>query len=291
MTPDSRSLSGRLFVGAQHLLPQHLLSRGMHALARSRWSPLKNLFIRSFLRFYAVNLAEAEHSDPTAYESFNAFFTRALKPGARVIDRAAEALVSPVDAVVSQAGRIERDMLLQAKGIHYAAAALLGGDAARARPFEGGHFATLYLAPYDYHRIHMPLAGTLTSVTFIPGDLFSVNAVTAAGVPGLFARNERIACLFDTAVGPVAIVLVGALFVGSMSLAWLGEVEVDGSKAPRELPLGEALPAFDKAAELGRFNMGSTVIVMLPPDAVEWSSGLTPGSAVRLGERIGTLRR
>jgi phosphatidylserine decarboxylase len=291
MTPDSRSLSGRLFVGAQHLLPQHLLSRGMHALARSRWSPLKNLFIRSFLRFYAVNLAEAEHSDPTAYESFNAFFTRALKPGARVIDRAAEALVSPVDAVVSQAGRIERDMLLQAKGIHYAAAALLGGDAARARPFEGGRFATLYLAPYDYHRIHMPLAGTLTSVTFIPGDLFSVNAVTAAGVPGLFARNERIACLFDTAVGPVAIVLVGALFVGSMSLAWLGEVEVDGSKAPRELPLGEPLPAFDKAAELGRFNMGSTVIVMLPPDAVEWSSGLTPGSAVRLGERIGTLRR
>jgi len=291
MTRDSRSLAGRLFVGMQHLLPQHLLSRGMHALARARWSPLKNLVIRSFLRFYPVNLAEADRSDPTSYESFNAFFTRALRPGARTIDAAADALVSPVDAVVSQAGRIERDMLLQAKGIHYSVAALLGGDAARAQPFEGGYFATLYLAPFDYHRIHMPLAGTLTSATFIPGDLFSVNAVTAAGVPGLFARNERIACLFDTVAGPMAVVLVGALFVGSMSLEWLGEVTAEGSKSPRELPLGDGLPAFEKAAELGRFNMGSTVVVMLPPGAVEWSPGLAPGSAVRLGERIGTLRR
>ncbi len=291
MTRDSRSLAGRLFVGMQHLLPQHLLSQGMHALAHARWEPLKNLVIRTFLQFYAVNLAEAERSDPTSYETFNAFFTRALKHGARTIDSATDALVSPVDAVVSQAGRIERDMLLQAKGIHYSVHALLGGDEADALPFEGGHFATLYLAPFDYHRIHMPLAGTLTSATFVPGDLFSVNAVTAAGVPGLFARNERIVCLFDTAVGPMAVVLVGALFVGSMSLSWLGEVTAEGSRSPRQLPLGNGLPALDKAAELGRFNMGSTVIVMLPPGAVEWSSTLTPRSAVRLGERIGTLRR
>lgn len=291
MTDGSRSLAGRLFVGMQHLLPQHLLSRGMHALAHARWKPLKNLVIRTFLRFYSVNLEEAERSDPTSYETFNAFFTRALKHGARTIDAAADALVSPVDAVVSQAGRIERDMLLQAKGIHYSVAALLGGDVSGARPFEGGRFATLYLAPFDYHRIHMPIAGTLTSATFVPGDLFSVNAATAAGVPCLFARNERIVCLFDTAVGPMAVVLVGALFVGSMSLSWLGEVTAEGSPSPRGLPLGDGLTALGKAAELGRFNMGSTVIVMLPPGAVEWSSTLTPGSAVRLGERIGTLRR
>ena len=284
------SAGDRLFVGTQYLLPQHLLSRGMHAVARARWAPLKNLVIRVFLSFYTVNLAEAERSDATSYESFNAFFTRALKPGARPVDTAADALVSPVDAVVSQAGRLERDMLLQAKGMQYTAAALLGGDEVGARAFLGGSFATLYLAPYDYHRIHMPAAGTLSRATFIPGDLFSVNAVTAASVPGLFARNERIACLFDTAFGPMAVVLVGALFVGSMSLSWTGEVAAAGSRSPRELPSADALIALDKAAELGRFNMGSTVILMLPPDTVEWSADVTPGSAVRMGQRIGTLR-
>lgn len=289
MTGAAPSPGGRLFVGLQHVLPQHLLSRGMHLLARARWRPLKNLMIRSFLAFYAVDLGEAELSEATGYESFNAFFTRALKPGARPVDAAPDALVSPVDGVVSQAGRIERDMLLQAKGMRYSAAVLLGDDEPAAQAFADGSFVTIYLAPFDYHRIHMPLAGALRRARFIPGDLFSVNAVTTAGVPGLFARNERIACLFDTGVGPMAVVLVGALFVGSMSLSWKGEVTAAG---PRELPPPGGTPlTLDKAAELGRFNMGSTVIVMLPAGAVAWSSRLAPGCSVRTGERIGTLRR
>jgi phosphatidylserine decarboxylase len=291
MGREAPSLSDRLFVGMQYLLPQHVLSRGMHAMARVRARPVKNLAIRAFLSFYNVNLSEAESPDPRDYESFNAFFTRALRPGARPVDPEGAAVVSPVDGIVSQAGPIERDMLLQAKGIHYTVADLLGGDVGLGRAFEGGSFATLYLAPYHYHRIHMPLAGTLTRTIHVPGDLFSVNAVTAASVPGLFARNERIACLFDTSAGPMAVVLVGALFVGSMSLVWAGEVTSERPRSARELELPDPLLALDKGAELGRFNMGSTVIVMLPRDAAAWLPGLTPGSAVRMGERIANLAR
>ncbi len=284
------SLGDRLFVGMQYLLPQHLLSRAMRAIARVRVRPVKDLAIRAFLRHFTVNLAEAERSDPAAYESFNDFFTRALKPGARTIDTDAMAIVSPVDGVVSQAGPIERDMLLQAKGIHYSAAALLGGDPALAGDFEGGSFATVYLAPFDYHRIHMPFPGTLRRARYIAGDLFSVNTVTANSVPGLFARNERIACVFDTALGPMAVVLVGALFVGSMSLAWAGEITAGRDQGVRDLPVHDPLVALEKGAELGRFNMGSTVILMFPPGAVELATGLAPGRALRMGERIATRR-
>ena len=213
MSRGHTPIGDRLFVGMQHLLPQHLLSRVMHAVARSRFAPLKNLVVGSFLQLYSINLSEALQPDAYAYESFNAFFTRALKPDARPVDQAADAVVSPVDGTVSQAGRIERDMLLQAKGIHYTSSALLGGDHDLARQFDGGSFATLYLAPFNYHRIHMPLTGTLLRARHVPGDLFSVNSVTAASVPGLFARNERVACVFDTLAGPMAVVLVGALFV------------------------------------------------------------------------------
>jgi len=279
----------RLFVGMQYLLPQHLLSRGMHAIARVRARPVKNLLIRTFTHFYPVNLAEAEHAEPAAYGSFNEFFTRALKPGARPLDADPRAIISPVDGLVSQAGVLEGEMLLQAKGIHYSAAALLGGDAALAREFEGGCFATLYLAPYDYHRIHMPFAGTLRRARYVGGDLFSVNAVTAASVPGLFSRNERIACLFDTALGPMAVVLVGALFVGSMSLAWAGEITVTRTRTVRELPATDPMVALDKGAELGRFNMGSTVVLLFPRGAVELDPArLVAGAAVRMGERIAT---
>jgi phosphatidylserine decarboxylase len=205
------------------------------------------------------------------------------------VDRAAEGVVSPVDGSVSQVGQIERDLVLQAKGIHYSVAALLGGADELARQFEGGCFATLYLAPYNYHRIHMPLAGTLVSARHVPGDLFSVNAATAANVPGLFARNERVACVFDTVAGPMAVVLVGALFVGSISLSWSAGLPSGAAGRVRELPAGESLVALDKAAELGRFNMGSTVILLFPPGRVNLSPGLAAGVAVRMGERIATL--
>ena len=286
----SAGLADRLFVGMQYLLPQHLLSRAMRAFARIRARPVKNLAIRSFLRLYTINLAEAEHADPAHYESFNAFFTRALKPGARTVDPDPAAVVSPVDGTVSQAGPIERDMLLQAKGIRYSAADLLGGDEQLAARFEGGTFATLYLAPYDYHRIHMPLSGTLTRARFVPGDLFSVNAVTASQVPGLFARNERVVCLFDTAAGPMAVVLVGALFVGSMSLSWLGDVGAEPGRRVHELGGGDGpLVALDKGAELGRFNMGSTVVLLWPRGSVRLDGHLVAGSGVRMGGRIALL--
>lgn len=291
MTRQRKTPSGRLFVGMQYLLPQHLLSNAMHALARIRLGPVKDLLIRAFLSAYPVNLAEADKPKASDYESFNAFFTRALRPGVRPVDADAAAIVSPVDGTVSQAGRIERDMLLQAKGIQYPVASLLGGDGSLAKDFENGQFATLYLAPYDYHRIHMPLAGTLRTARFIPGDLFSVNATTASTVPGLFARNERICCLFDTVAGPMAVVLVGALFVGSMSLSWVGEVRAGPQRQVHEIQADGTLLALHKAAELGRFNMGSTVIVMFAHGAVAPVEGLIPGRSVRMGERIATLAR
>ncbi|MBX3703448.1 MAG: phosphatidylserine decarboxylase [Steroidobacteraceae bacterium] len=278
----------RAFIGLQHLLPQHLLSRLVRVLARSRIGLLRTALIRAFLRGYPVDLSEAVHADPAAYPSFNDFFTRRLRAGARPLDPDPRAVLCPVDGVVSQAGAIEGDALLQAKGIRYSPAALLGGDAPLAAPFAGGSFATLYLAPHNYHRIHMPLAGTLVRARFVPGDLYSVNAATAAAVPGLFTRNERIACVFDTAAGPMAVVLVGALFVGSMSLAWCGEVRVPG-RAVHELPVRDPIIALDRGAELGCFNMGSTVILMFAPGAVALADGLAPGQAVRFGERIASL--
>ena len=288
MSTTPNATGDRLFVGLQHLLPQHVLSRAVHAIARVRAKPIKNLLIRAFLRSYAVNLSEAQHSDPDAYESFNAFFTRALKPGARTVDVATEAVACPVDGAVSQAGRLERDMLLQAKGLQYTAGALLD-DEPMAREFDGGSFTTLYLAPHNYHRIHMPLAGTLRFARYVPGDLFSVNASTAAGVPNLYARNERIALVFDTVAGPMAVVLVGALFVGSMSLAWAGEVTAERPQRPCALPVNDPIVALARGAELGRFNMGSTVILMFPAGRIRFSEGLLPGAPVRMGERIASI--
>lgn len=282
-------LGERLFVGIQHLLPQHALSRGMHALARLRFAPAKNLCIRAFLRHYPVNLAEAERPDPASYASFNDFFTRALKPGARPVDPAPEAAICPVDGTVSQTGQIRGDRLLQAKGIDYTVAGLLGGDESVAREFEDGVFATLYLAPFNYHRVHMPLAGTLRRARYVGGDLFSVNAATAAGVPGLFTRNERIACIFDTAAGPMAVVMVGALFVGSMSLSFAGEVTAERARTFRDLPVTDPIVALDKGAELGRFNMGSTVVVLFARDRARLEPDLLPGAAVRFGRRLATV--
>jgi phosphatidylserine decarboxylase len=280
----------RAFIGLQHLLPQHALSRLAGALAGSRIGLLRSALIGGFLRHYPVDLSEAARPDPGDYASFNEFFTRRLRAGARPADADPRAALSPVDGIVSQAGAIDGDALVQAKGIGYSAAALLGGDEPAAAEFAGGAFATLYLAPQNYHRVHMPLAGTLRIARFVPGDLYSVNAATAAAVPGLFTRNERIACLFDTTAGPMAVVLVGALFVGSMSLAWAGMVRPRARRVVTELPVRDPIIALDRGAELGWFNMGSTVIVLFGPSGPSLAAALVPGSTIRVGQRLATLR-
>lgn len=287
---SERSLGERAFIGLQYLLPQNLLSRLVGWIAESRIGLVRTALIRLFLDRYPVDLAEAARSDPSAYASFNDFFTRRLKAGARILDADPRAALCPADGVLSQVGPIAGDTLLQAKDIDYSAAALLGGDAALAAEFSGGAFATIYLAPHNYHRVHMPLAGTLRLARFVPGDLFSVNATTAASVPGLFARNERVACVFDTASGPMAVVLVGALFVGSMSLAWADRIRPAGARRVFELPAHDPIIALDRGAELGWFNMGSTVVLLFGPRGPALVEGLAPGRALRVGERLALAR-
>jgi phosphatidylserine decarboxylase len=278
-----------VFVALQYLLPHHLLCRLVYALTRSRVRWFKDWLIGAFVRSYAPDMADAAEPDPLAYPSFNAFFTRPLRPGARPDDPDARAITSPCDGAVSMAGEIRGDRLLQAKSHDYTLAALLAGYGDWSARFAGGSFATLYLAPFDYHRVHMPLAGRLRAAWHVPGRLFSVNRQTAERVPGLFARNERVLCAFDGERGPFIVILVGALFVGSMSTVWHGEVTPDrassGTRALAARP--EASPWQPRGAELGRFNMGSTVILLLPPGAADWDVGLQPGATVRVGQRLG----
>jgi phosphatidylserine decarboxylase len=243
------------------------------------------------VRHFRPDMSDAADPEPRDYPSFNAFFTRSLRPGSRAREQDPTALASPVDGTVSQIGTIEGSSLLQAKGHHYSLEALLGGDTAWAKRFTGGSFATLYLAPYNYHRIHMPAAAALRSAWFVPGRLFSVNAVTAGSVPGLFARNERVICAFEEGPLAFALVLVGALFVGSISTVWHGDITPCSPRRPARLPIdtGRASQRLESGAELGRFNMGSTVILLLPPGTAAWLPQLQPGSAVRVGQRIGQL--
>lgn len=289
---ESPTLRARFFVAMQYLLPQHFLSRQVHRLARSRLKPVKNALIASFVRHFRPDMSDAAEPEPLEYPSFNAFFTRSLRPGSRPSDPDPLALVSPVDGAVSQVGRIEGSSLLQAKGHDYTVEALLGGASGWTERFIGGSFATLYLAPYNYHRIHMPAAGTLRGAWFIPGKLFSVNAVTAAAVPGLFARNERVVCAFEEGSLSFALALVGALFVGSIATVWHGDVTPCSPRRATALPMdtGRAPMRLERGAELGRFNMGSTVILLLPRATAEWLPQLQPGSTVRVGQTI-ALRR
>jgi phosphatidylserine decarboxylase len=294
--PPAPSLRDRLFVAMQHALPQHFLSRIVLRLTRVRLRPVKNLLIRSFLRGFKPNMSEASQPNPLQYPSFNAFFTRSLRAGARPIDIDPGVLVSPVDGTVSQIGRLDGSKLLQAKGHDYTLEALLDGAPEFAEAFKGGAFATLYLAPYNYHRIHMPLAGTLRAAWFVPGKLFSVNAVTAAAVPGLFAKNERVVCLFDCVVDgrprSFAMVLVGALFVGSIATVWHGDVAPRSPHERVDLPLDASRSPLklSKGAEMGRFNMGSTVILLLPPDLLDWLPKFASGTRVEVGQMLARLR-
>jgi len=274
----------------QYLLPQHLLSKWLSKLTHCENRLWKNLFIQAIVRVYGVNMQEAKQPDPTAYASFNHFFTRELKPGIRPLASAADAVASPADGVISQAGVIDEGRIFQAKGHSFTVLELLGGDVERAKPFVNGAFATLYLSPKDYHRLHMPLSGQLQEMVHIPGKLFSVNTVTVNNVPNLFARNERVACIFDTEVGPMALILVGAIFVSSIETVWHGVVTPPTIAETRLWRYQTGETTLDKGAEMGRFNMGSTIIVLFGQDKVRWNAELIAGKAVKLGELLGHSR-
>jgi phosphatidylserine decarboxylase len=284
------TLSDRLFAALQYVLPKHLLSRFIYAVTRSETKWIRNLILKIFLRSYRVTMREAVESDPFAYPSFNAFFTRALKSDARPIDRTPHSIASPVDGTLSQCGPLRDNLLIQAKGHYYSLEELLG-DPQRASAYRNGTFACIYLAPYNYHRIHMPLDGIARDNIYIPGELFSVNAATARAVPRVFARNERLICEFDTLGGRMAVILIGALFVGSIETVHCGEINPPPrrGKGPQEISKGIG-QRIEKGAELGRFNMGSTVILLFEKDRAAWSSNLFPEATVQLGSAIGFVR-
>jgi phosphatidylserine decarboxylase len=286
------SVGARLFVALQHVLPQHAITGLVYRLARIRTPWLKRLLIRGFLQLYTVDLAEAANADPESYATFNEFFTRALRPGARPPCTGERDVASPCDGTVSQRGTIAAEGLLQArlvaKSHSYSLESLLA-DPVLATEFVGGEFATIYLAPYNYHRVHMPLAGRLRAVRYVPGKLYSVNAATALGVPNLFARNERVVCLFDTQAGPMAVIFVGALNVGSVGLVFAGDVTPTRPRRGRLLDIPAEPLVLERGAELGRFNMGSTVIVLLPRGSCTWDPSFLPGRPVRLGTAIARL--
>ena len=280
----------KLFVLSQYVTPQRAVSRLAGRLADSTSAPaLKNRVVNWFIGRYGVNMSEAAESDPTVYPSFNAFFTRALKPGVRTVAEGTDVFVSPVDGTISQLGQISNDRVFQAKGQSFGLTEILGGDDSRAEPFRHGEFSTIYLSPKDYHRIHMPMAGTLREMVYVPGKFFSVNPVTAAHVPNLFARNERVVCIFDTEAGPLALVLVGAMIVGSMETTWAGVIAPEPAQITRWVYQGEDAISFEKGEEMGRFRLGSTVVLAMPKGAVTWDANQVPGKSVRMGEAFGRV--
>ena len=274
----------RLAVFLQYLLPKQALTTLMGRLAGLRGGRWTTAVIRRFIARYGVDMAEATQPDPAAYATFNDFFTRALRHGARPL--AAADLICPVDGAVSQFGAIERDQIFQAKGHHYSTAALLGGDAQLAAQFQDGHFATIYLSPRDYHRIHMPCTGTLRRMVHVPGDLFSVNPATARGVPGLFARNERVVCVFDAQEGPFVMVLVGATIVGSMATVWHGQVNPPRTGALRSWDYAPGATTLRQGEEMGRFLLGSTVVLLFPKGPLRFNEAWGPAHPVRLGQSM-----
>jgi len=279
----------RLFVYLQYLLPKHLLTSLVHRVARIRQPAIKNGLISGFLRLYDVNLDEVRLNVPDDFETFNDFFIRELEDGARTVDANPLSIVSPVDGTLSQAGVIRGDRLMQAKNIEYTLDDLLAADLDKARDFAGGVFATIYLAPHNYHRVHAPMDGELVAAHYVPGDLYSVNNATAAHVPGLFRRNERLNLRFSTRHGPVALIFVGALNVGSISTPWSGEIRPRKTGSVDVLDLSACEREIRKGDLLGWFNMGSTVIVLLPKDTCNWRADFIPGVTTRMGEAIGAL--
>ncbi len=279
-------MSDRLAVLPQYLLPKQALTAlaGRVASARGGW--LTTRLINWFVKRYNVNMAEAADPDVASYPTFNEFFTRALKAGARPLANAP--LICPVDGAISQFGAMQKDQIFQAKGHNYSSTALVGGDAALAARFDDGSFATLYLSPRDYHRIHMPCDGRLSRMIYVPGELFSVNPTTARGVPGLFARNERVVCVFESARGPFVLVLVGATIVGSMATVWHGVVNPPRAGELREWRY-EMDITLKQGEEMGRFLLGSTVVMLFPKGSLEFNPAWAPARAIQLGEAMATV--
>ena len=280
-------MSDHLAVLPQYLFPKRALTIFAGKIAGARAGILTTRLIRWFVGRYAVNMAEAANPDIGSYQSFNEFFTRSLREGARPIADAN--YVSPVDGAISQIGEIDGDQIFQAKGHHYSTAALLGGDAVLAAKFHDGSFATLYLSPKDYHRIHMPCDGRLTRMIYVPGALFSVNPTTARGVPGLFARNERVVCVFESADGPFVLTLVGATIVGSMATAWHGVVNPPRTGEIRQWNYAndDRQVILKKGDEMGRFLLGSTVVMLFKKNQLQFNSAWATGGAIRMGEAMG----
>ncbi|MGI1986494.1 archaetidylserine decarboxylase [Shewanella glacialipiscicola] len=283
-----------LKIALQYMLPKHLLSRLVGKFAAAEAGALTTAAIKWFIKQYKIDMNEAAQSEPEAYKSFNAFFTRALKPGIRPLDLDADIMVHPVDGAVSQLGPIKDGRIFQAKGHHYSSLTLLGDQADDAKRFEGGDFATIYLAPKDYHRIHMPIKGTLSKMTYVPGELFSVNPLTAKHVPGLFARNERVVAIFETELGPLAMVLVGATIVASIETVWAGTItpptgkQVFTWKYPTQGPDAITL---DKGEEMGRFKLGSTVVMLFAKDTIQtFAEGVEAEAVTRMGQAFANLR-
>jgi len=278
----------RLAVLPQYLFPKQALTKLAGRIASARGGKMTTHVIEWFVRRYGVNMSEAANPDLASYATFNDFFTRALKDGARPLARAD--LICPVDGAISQFGAMQQDQIFQAKGHHYSSTALVGGDAALAARFDNGSFATLYLSPKDYHRIHMPCDGRLSRMIYVPGELFSVNPTTARGVPGLFARNERVVCVFESARGPFVLVLVGATIVGSMATVWHGVVNAERGGQVREWRYDDQSVLLRQGQEMGRFLLGSTVVLLFPKGPLQFNPDWGPGGAIKLGEAMARLR-
>ena len=281
-------MSDRLAVLPQYLLPKQALTALAGRIASAQGGKMTTRLIEWFVARYQVNMLEAANPDAASYLTFNEFFTRALKKGARPLARAD--LICPVDGAISQFGSIAQDQIFQAKGHHYSTTALVGGDAALAEKFKDGHFATLYLSPRDYHRIHMPCDGRLTRMIYVPGALFSVNPTTARGVPGLFARNERVVCVFESPRGPFVLTLVGATIVGSMATVWHGVVNPPRTSQVREWTYDDKPVLLAQGQEMGRFLLGSTVVMLFPRGPLLFNAAWAPGRTIRLGEEMGNSR-
>lgn len=279
-----------LFIIVQYLVPQHLLSRLVGKLAESEVPWVKNTFINFFLKRFNIDMGEALESDPALYPSFNAFFTRALKDGTRPISEE-PGIVCPADGAVSEIGKIEAGRILQAKGQTYSCAELLGGDEELAAPFSNGEFITVYLSPRDYHRVHMPNSGNLQRTVYVPGDLFSVNQTTADNVPRLFSRNERLVSIFETDKGPMALVMVGAMIVAGIETVFAGQVAPIRKRISHKHygPQDNSV-SLERGQEMGRFYLGSTVILLYPEGVLDWSDALVAGSPVRMGELIASYQ-
>lgn len=281
----------QLFLLLQRMMPKRLITAIVHRLARIRVRLIKDFLIRSFVKFYEVNLDEVKKSAPDGFTSFNDFFTRELERGSRPIDSSDLSIVSPADGIISAAGSIKKNAVLQAKGIDYSLEELLATDLDEAQRYYDGSFATIYLAPFNCHRVHAPLAGELVAARFVPGSLFSVNLTTVSFLRGLFTRNERLICHFRTAAGPMVLIFVGALNVGSITTPWTGEIRPRKGNMVENIDLQSSSQAktVNKGDLLGWFNMGSTIILLLPPGVCDWRSGLESGEALRMGEALGRI--